>query len=210
MKEPFFNRAGALTCGEVRSTAAWAEGTLRATGMASTVLAFDSCTAAKGLFALGYKQTDTMTVLCSTVPPREAEPKLEVRPSIDSDDWTIAYLRSFYGDEALADVVRPIVSPLQKSRAADLLEAKIGGETAGVLAIFRTPGICGVYCVGTVPEYRKRGVATALLARARQVASGEGRSLILQTLRSDGLLQFYLRRGFKAAYSKRVLTREFK
>ena len=78
------------------------------------------------------------------------------------------------------------------------------------MAMFRTRGIVGAYCVGTVPEFRKKGVATALLARARQIATEEGRSLILQTLNSDGVLQFYLRRGFEVIYSKKVLTRKLK
>ena len=78
------------------------------------------------------------------------------------------------------------------------------------MAMFRTRGIAGAYCVGTVPEFRKKGVATALLARARQIATEEGRSLILQTLNSDGVLQFYLRRGFEVIYSKKVLTRKLK
>ncbi|MDG7006913.1 MAG: GNAT family N-acetyltransferase [Nitrososphaerota archaeon] len=210
LKEPFFNRAGALTCGAARSTATWAEGALRPSGIDSTVLVFDSCPAAKGLLALGYRQTDTMTVLLSTAPVKEGKAELEVGPSTDPNSWAIAYLRSFYGDETLAGVVRPIISSLQDSRAVTLLEARGSEGMAGVLALFRTQGIAGAYCVGTVPEFRRMGVATALLARAGQIASEEGRSLILQTLSSDGVLQFYLRRGFVAMYSKKVLTRKLK
>jgi GNAT superfamily N-acetyltransferase len=208
LKEPFFNRAGALTCGGVHGTVAWAESALRSTEVDSTLLVFDRCTAAKELLASGYKQTDDMTVLRSSAPPGEGVAELEVKTSTDSNSWTATYLRAFYGDGTLTSIVRPIVSSFQNSRAVTLLEARSRGETVGVSAIFRTPGIAGVYCVGTVPEFRERGVATALLARAGQVASREGRSLILQTLTSDGALRFYLRRGFETMYSKRVLTRK--
>jgi GNAT superfamily N-acetyltransferase len=210
MKEPFFNRAGTLTCRALEGTVPWAERALSSAGLDSTLLVFDSCASMKGLVASGYTQTDSMTVLRSTAARKGGGPGVEVRASTDPDAWTAVYLRSFYGDEALTDVVRPIAAALEDSRAVTLLEAETAGETAGVLAMFRTPGIVGVYCVGTVPELRGRGVATALLAQAGMTASAEGRSLVLQTLTSDGALQFYLGRGFEEVYSKRVLEKKLK
>ena len=210
MKEPFFNRGGALTCGALGGTASWAEGALRRAGLDSTILAFDSCASMRGLVASGYRQTDTMTVLRATAHRNGGRPAVGVGASNDSKAWTVTYLRSFYGEETMTEVVGPIVSSLMDSRAVTLLEARTGGETAGVLAMFRTPGIIGVYCVGTVPELRGRGVASALLARAGETASAEGRNLILQTLTSDGVLQFYLGRGFEEVYTKRVLTKKLK
>ena len=208
LKEPFFNRAGVLTCGAVQGTIPWAERLLGTAKTDTTFSVFDSCSAARKLVNAGYLQTDEMTVLRSALPPKGRGN--EVRTAKDPETWTGAYLRSFYGDEVLTDVVRPIVSSLHKSKGVTLLESKAGGETAGVLAMFRTPGVVGAYCVGTVPEFREGGVATALLARAREVAVEEGRSLILQTLTSDGALGFYVRAGFEAMYSKRVLTKKLK
>ena len=103
-----------------------------------------------------------------------------------------------------------MVSSLMTSGAATFLESKVDGHTAGVLAVFRTPGVAGVYCVGTAPEFRNRGVASSLIATARKVADGEGRALILQTLTSDGALPFYLKRGFVEMHSKSVLVRKLK
>ena len=191
-------------------TVAWAEEIFRSAGADSTLMVFDSCSAVKGLLESGYRKTDTMSVLRSAAPLRVDEQELEVRVSKDPGAWTTAYLRSFYGDEGLKRAVRPIVAALQDSRAVTLLEARAGGETAGVLAMFRTQGLLGVYCVGTVPEYRRMGAATALLARTTQVASAERRTVVLQTLESDGALRFYLRRGFEAMYSKLVLARKLK
>lgn len=208
LKEPFFNRAGALTCGAVRETATWAERAFRSRGVGAAALVFDSCAVVKDLLASGYRQTDSMVVLRSTAPPEGGTPEPGVVQTTDSESWTSAYLRSFYGDEGLTDVVGPIVSSLQTSRAVTLLESRTDRETAGVLAMFRTPETLGVYCVGTAPDFRKTGVATALLMQAKRVASGEGRDLVLQTLTSDGALGFYLRRGFEAVYSKRLLTRD--
>ncbi len=170
-------------------------------------MVFESCASARGLLDTGYRQTDTMTVLRSTALPKAGQ-EPEVGRSTDPEGWSRAYLLSFYGDEGMTEVVEPIVSSLRRSRSVTLLEAKTRGETAGVLAMCRTPGILGVYCVGTVPEFRGHGTATALLAQAIRTASAEKRSLILQTLTSDGALRFYLRRGFEVMYAKRVLTRK--
>jgi GNAT superfamily N-acetyltransferase len=127
--------------------------------------------------------------------------------SKDPDSWTRAYLRSFYGDVELTDPVRPIVSSLLKSKQATFLESRAAGAMAGVLALFRTPGVVGVYCVGTVPEHRNQGVATSLLAEARRIADTEERTMILQSLKSDGTLKFYLDRGFEKLHTKLVLEK---
>lgn len=211
LREPFFNRAGSLTCDGVPGAAAWAERDLAPLGLSSTVVVFDACGAPKDLLASGYTETDTMTVLFSEGPvTKEGDQGAEVGTANDAGSWGSTYLRSFYGDEGLAGVLGPIVASLQRDRDVTLLESRVKGETAGVLAIYRTPGMAGVYCVGTVPEQRKRGVATGLLAEAREIASREERALVLQTLKSDGALALYLNRGFVPMYSKRVLEKKLR
>jgi GNAT superfamily N-acetyltransferase len=206
MRESFFNRAGSLTCQGLVGTAAWAENHLFSRAMNSTFLAFDSCKGGNSLLAAGYRQVDTMTVLLSRDPIGD-DGSESVAVSTDTLAWTTAYLRSFYGSEELAGVVGPIVSSLLRSKDVTLLEARAGGDTSGVLALFRTPGMAGVYCVGTVPEQRRHGIATALITKARRIADSEGRILVLQALTSDGALEFYLRRGFEKMYAKRILEK---
>jgi GNAT superfamily N-acetyltransferase len=208
--EPFFNRAGALSCDGVARAASWAEEEMPARGLPSTVLVFESCVGgARALLASGYRTVDTMAVLVSKgaiARTRGEEPA--VYASSSAGPWVSAYLRAFYGSEELAGSVIPIVNRLLKAKAATLLEAKVKGRVAGSLAMFRTGGLAGVYCVGTVPEFRKMGVATRLLARAREIADAEGRELILQTLESDGAGLFYSQRGFQHLYSKMIMEKE--
>jgi GNAT superfamily N-acetyltransferase len=209
-KETFFNRACILNCRGVDSTVAWAEGRLMAQDTVSTVTIFDSCTkAARGLRASGYRPVDTMTVMLSISPTKPADAvkiKIKERPAPDS--WTRAYLEAFYGDQELAPHVTRIVARLQRLHAVTLLEAIVGDETAGVLAIFRTEGLVGIYCVGTVPEHRRKGVAGTLVSKAVAISRAEGRRLFLQSLASDGTLRYYLERGFKVLYSKKLLLKE--
>ncbi len=210
LNEPFFNRAQSLSCRGLDRVAAWAERQLGSLGVRSTFLVFDSCGAARRLLASGYRQVDTMFVLASRGPLRVEDGSSRVAASTDARRWASAYLRSFYESEGLAGVVCPIVAAVSKARAVTLLESRIDGETAGVLALFRTPGLAGAYCVGTVPEHRRRGVATALLAEARRIAEAEERAMVVQTLASEGALKFYLKRGFAQMYSKRVLEKKLK
>lgn len=158
------------------------------------------------LLRSGYRQVDTMTVLFSDE-PIEGGGSLEVTPSEDPRAWTSAYLRSFYGNEELTGTVEPMAASFAKDEDVTLLESRAGGEVVGAAALFRTPGMIGAYCVGTVPERRKQGVATGLLSKAKQVADAEARVLILQTLASDGVLRFYMDRGFEVAYDKLVLEK---
>jgi len=209
-REPFFNRACILNCNGVGATVAWAEGKLRSRDTVSTVTVFDSCNkAASGLRASGYRSIDTMTVLLSSspaTPAGTARVTINERPAPDS--WTRTYLEAFYGDQELMPHVTAIVKLLQKLKAVTLLEAMVGEETAGVLAIFRTVALAGVYCVGTVPEHRRKGVAASLLSEAVTIAGAEGRHLFLQSLASDGTLRYYLKRGFRVLYSKQLLSKE--
>jgi GNAT superfamily N-acetyltransferase len=207
LREPFFNRGGSLSCRGAARAAAWAEGILSRSGMGCTFLVFDSCGTAEVLAAAGYRQTDAQSVLFSKEPIGTHGKELEVVETTRAGGWTAAYLRSFYGNEDLAGVVEPIVASLMKARGVTLLESRVRGMTAGVLALYRTPEVMGAYCVGTVPGHRREGVATGLLAAARQMADEEKRTLILQTLASDEALPFYLRRGFSVMYTKLVLEK---
>jgi len=209
-RETFFNRASILNCRRVDATVAWAEERLMAHNTVSTITVLDSCTrSARGLRASGYKPIDRMAVLLSSSP---AEPTRAARVAINErpapESWGRAYLEAFYGDQELAPRVTPIVSRLQKLNAVTLLEGMVGDDTAGVLAIFRTKGLAGVYCVGTVPEHRRKGVAASLLSKAKAMAKAEGRHLVLQSLASDGSLHYYSERGFRVLYSKQLLSKE--
>jgi GNAT superfamily N-acetyltransferase len=178
--------------------------------MASTITIFASCTkAVEGLEASGYVPADTMTVLLSSDSAKPASPtKVTINERPAADSWTRAYVHAFYGDQEFAPHITQIVNRLLKPNAVTLLEAKVGDDTAGVLAIFRTAGLAGVYCVGTIPEHRRKGVAGTLLSRAKAIAGAEGRHLFLQSLASEGTSRYYLQRGFSIVYSKKLLSKE--
>ncbi len=124
------------------------------------------------------------------------------------DDWCKAYLSAFYGEHSLLKSVLVSVKKALKEGRTRLVLAEVGGRPAGTLAIHRRGHFSGVYCVGTVPQFRGRGVATSMLRRARDIAERDETTMLLQTFLSDSFENFYFRRGFKRVYSKSVLLKK--
>lgn len=209
-REPFFNRAGLLECRGIRGSISNVEERFRKLGRSPLILVYASCEAGiASLSDLGYKTVDRMTVLELAKPRFRENDAVQISRAGPGDvgAWSKAYLLSFYGETALLSTVKRIVAELP-TRATTLLIATLRGEVAGVLAVHRSPGLAGVYCLGTVPEFRKMGVAGTLITNASAIAAGEGRRLILQTLESDGSEALYLARGFRRLYVKNFMARE--
>ncbi len=124
----------------------------------------------------------------------------------DVHEWVSAYLRSFYGDGGQEAEVEAAARRAAKDKDASLVLARRGKEVVGEMALFRHGGLLGAYCVGTVPEYRRSGVASGMLSYASGQAEEQGLTLVLQTFAEDHVEGFYLKRGFRAIYSKFVLS----
>ena len=87
----------------------------------------------------------------------------------------------------------------------ELFLASLGGEPAGCAALYSRNGVGGVYSVGTLPEFRRRGVATALLKVIVQRSKALGNSsTILQVFSEVGPVSLYQHNGFELRYSKSI------
>ena len=126
----------------------------------------------------------------------------------DMQEWTRTYLNAFYGNQRFGDKVNQIMRKVVKDRKASVFLAKVGKASAGCAVMYRTVGgVAGVYCVGTAPAFREKGVAATVLKHIRGVAESEGRKLVLQTMASDDIEGFYVKQGFKFIYAKILLAR---
>ena len=83
-------------------------------------------------------------------------------------------------------------------------------KMAGCMLTHRMPSdYLGIYCVGTLPEMRHQGVASALIAEAARIAADNGcRYLTLQTITADGVVPLYLKLGFNIEFRRVVLQRQ--
>ncbi|MER7244771.1 GNAT family N-acetyltransferase [Kribbella sp. NPDC000426] len=75
---------------------------------------------------------------------------------------------------------------------------RVDGRPASSTLVLRTGSVVGVYPVATKPEYRGRGLATALLAQARRDAVGD--RLTLQVVEGSDAERLYLNLGFRPAF----------
>jgi GNAT superfamily N-acetyltransferase len=169
------------------------------------------------LSSRGYTAGDRMLVMESRPGAKaKSAPNLEVEVTLvgprskakDLHEWTRTYLQAFYGEQRLGDKVNKIMRKVVKDRKASVLLARIGKTAVGSAVVYRTAdGVAGAYCIGTVPSFRGKGVAAAMLRHIRGLAESEGRRLILQTLSSDAVEGFYVKQGFGLAYTKTFFER---
>ena len=169
------------------------------------------------LSAKGYAVSDRMQVM-------ESKPRSKVKSTPNSEvevvlvgsrskgkelqEWTRTYLQAFYGDQKLSGKVNEIMRRVVKDKKATVILARIGRAAAGCAIMYRTAGgVVGVYCIGTAPSFRGKGVASSIIGFARGLAESEGRRPILQTIASDSLEGFYANQGFKLAYTKTFFER---
>ena len=198
--EPFFNRAGFLDCRASASRLNRAEEAFRRAGRTPHLLVFETCgQASRALKLRGYSQFDGMTVQQagdSLVEQDDSVRVREVRPK-DLTAWCNTYLLSFYGNLELSSRLAPVARRLLRDRRVSLFVADLEGGVVGVTALYRTPGLLGLYCLGTLPAHRNKGVARSLLGFSQRIARREGRTLILQSLRSEETAPFYEKFGFR-------------
>jgi GNAT superfamily N-acetyltransferase len=169
------------------------------------------------LSSKGYLIADRMLVM-------ESRPQAKSKPATNPEvevalvgsrskgnelqEWTRVYLQAFYGNQRLKEVVYRIMRKVVKDKQVSVLLARIGKDAVGCSALYRTVGgVAGAYCVGTDLRFRGRGVAATMLKTMRGLAESEGRRLILQTMASDAAEGFYLKQGFRLAYTKNMFTR---
>jgi GNAT superfamily N-acetyltransferase len=75
------------------------------------------------------------------------------------------------------------------------------------VALYQTESVLGLYCLGTIPSKRNRGMASLLIDFAlHEVSSKHLEFLMLETYEKDNLLDFYSKLGFEKVYHKTVYT----
>jgi N-acetylglutamate synthase-like GNAT family acetyltransferase len=85
-------------------------------------------------------------------------------------------------------------------------------ELAGCAALLANHGLMGLYCLGTISNFRGRGLAKKMIGVSLQIAQREQLDfLFLQTFTNEGLFLWYKKLGFRFVYKKRVyaLKRDF-
>lgn len=135
-----------------------------------------------------------------------ASPDVEVRPVQGDADMTNAVDLVIRGFGFPAEWRRIMLSSLTEEAedvVGQTLLADLNGKTAGVAALLRTGDqIAGLYSVATAPEFRGRGVATALTLRCIESFRQSGDEVLtLQVQRGSDAQRLYEKVGFDTAYT---------
>jgi GNAT superfamily N-acetyltransferase len=148
---------------------------------------------------------DTMYVLRLVKKKAESGSNIRVaecKPS-EATTWVNIFCKSFSVPEWKDEVAR-IITTANAKRRLDLLLAHKDSAPAGCAALFTKNDMIGLYCLGTIPAQRNKGVARSILNYAKALAERRGLPLFLQTLGSENLLCMYKSAGFEIAHTKAI------
>ena len=84
---------------------------------------------------------------------------------------------------------------------------RIDGEPAGAAASVITNGVLGIFGTGTRPAYRRRGVQSAIIAKALEGAIGRADLAIATTEPGSISQRTFERFGFQVLYTRAILLR---
>jgi ribosomal protein S18 acetylase RimI-like enzyme len=82
-------------------------------------------------------------------------------------------------------------------------------KVGGCAALYPSHGVMGLYCLGTMSDFRGLGLAKKMVGFSLEIAEQQGiNSLFLHTFTNDCLLLFYKKLGFRIVYKKKVYALE--
>ena len=125
-------------------------------------------------------------------------PEIEIMCSDNPDEWAITSWRAFGGSkynfpENYSVFVRALSEAAEEPEGKiSLYTAKCNDKSAGVFLLTNGPKSTGVYYFGVLPEYRRKGIARAMMNEICSLSTGK--NIVLQS--SPMGLNFYRNFGF--------------
>ncbi|WP_433113755.1 GNAT family N-acetyltransferase [Micromonospora sp. CA-246542] len=163
---------------------------------------------AEGLFALGATQSSDMPVMAidvTKVATYDTPRNLRIRP-VTSKKEMQEYVRAYAGPLGFPD------GPLDARVDRELdftypdvvrLAAVIDGKTVGTCTLSLGTGVGALYSTTTDADYRRRGIATALILESLRIVRESGRRIVTLQASSDGE-PVYRRIGFETVTRYRL------
>ncbi len=130
---------------------------------------------------------------------------IEQVDSEDSEVWAKTMWLGFGGDGEVPEEYCRFADALAgRSESVSLFAAKCGGKCAGTFAVTHEPEMTGVYYFATVPEFRRKGVARAMMTEICRMSAGK--RVVLQSTPMGR--DFYLAFGFTELFRIPVYSTE--
>jgi GNAT superfamily N-acetyltransferase len=124
------------------------------------------------------------------------------------EEWIDIFCKSF-DSLGIKDEVTSIIS--KHYRKLTLLVARYNLDQrtypVGCCLLFEKNNNIGLYCLGTVLDFRNKGVARQLIGSAIKIAKdNDYNTLVMQTLTEEKYDEFYKKLGFRTIYKKKLFT----
>ena len=118
-----------------------------------------------------------------------------IKPATSAERWASCEWSAFeYGDgEVSAEYLALVKAFLNDNENFSLYIAELEGVDAGAFLTTNEPDLTGVYYFATVPCFRRKGVAAAMMNEIRKLS--QGRKIVLQATPSG--VPFYSAFGFE-------------
>jgi GNAT superfamily N-acetyltransferase len=168
----------------------------------------------KSAIDCGFLISDKMEILSKKVSDDSGakfDNSISAYESGNIELWNEIFVRSFsiplsWNGELLRREKQILENDLATFVIADS-KATAQSQAVGCLLAYQSPEDClGIYCVGTVPEFRGRGVARTMLSFCDDMAKDLGcKMLTLQTLTSDGVSPMYKKLGYATDFTRDIL-----
>jgi ribosomal protein S18 acetylase RimI-like enzyme len=165
----------------------------------------------KTAIELGYRVTDRMEILSkksfNSSPEKTTSFHFEISPTDDVTTWTEVFMASYSIPTSWRNELLRRENTILQMKNANFLLARNAGNPVGCLLNFIEPkDSLGIYCVGTVPDQRGKGVAREMLAFSEKIALKAGCNLLtLQTLNSDHVSPMYKKIGYRTEFERDIL-----
>jgi GNAT superfamily N-acetyltransferase len=154
----------------------------------------------ENLLKKNFRLYDVQHVL-TKVPDSTKISKVRMISSDDSMLWSKTFCYAYDCHDWLAPVDRIV------KKSIPLVGYYVDDSISSCVALYEKNSMLGLYCLGTIPSMRKKGLAISLIDFAlNEVKKRNLESLMLETYQRDGLLDFYLKLGFKEIYQKNIYT----
>lgn len=212
----FFNRLNPFDCDDIKGVIEKAAELCYRKGMDCVVYTRgNNAEVQNSLTEVGFDWIDTMHVLNSELNKqvRYDNDKIKVI-RVDADSvpiWIDTFCRSFDVIQWKPEV-RRVVSMHLKDLVLLLSYIRVRNSfdiATGCAALIANEGLMGLYCLGTIMQFRGHGIAKKMINVSMHMARQHRLDLVvLQTFSREGLLPFYAKLGFRPVYDKRVYLRK--
>jgi GNAT superfamily N-acetyltransferase len=128
------------------------------------------------------------------------------------DEWIDIFCNSF-DSLNIKDEVTSIISKHHRKLTLFVARYNLNQRTypVGCCLLFEKNNNIGLYCLGTIQHFRKKGVARQLIGNAIKIAKdNDYNTLVVQTLTEEKYDEFYKKLGFRTIYEKMLYSLEMR